>query len=207
MKSVAGWIERKLFLKVNAEKSKVVRPPKSTFLGFTFWKSKDGWKCRPADDRKQRLRDKVKKILLRREAVARKLGDTVRLLNWTVGGWINYYSLGSMKNFLEEFGMWMRHKVRVVIMKQWKKPKTVFRNLKRLNAYLKASFTDEQIYSVANSRLGLYRRCGMITANVLISRKIMEKKNPAEQRPALLDPIRIYIRQRAKLYVKYASVM
>lgn len=207
MKSITGWIERKLFLKVNAEKSKVVRPPKSTFLGFTFWKSKDGWKCRPADDRKQRLRDKVKKILLRKEAIARKLGDTVRLLNWTVGGWINYYSIGNMKKFLEEFGMWMRHKVRVVIMKQWKKPRTIYRNLKRLNAFLKASFTDVQIYSVANSRLGWYSRSGMITANVLISRKIMEQRNPAEQRPALLDPVRIYNRQRAKLYEKYASVM
>ena len=52
MKSVTSWLERKLFLKVSAEKTKVVRPTKSTFLGFTFWGSKDGWKCKPAQDRK-----------------------------------------------------------------------------------------------------------------------------------------------------------
>ena len=54
MKSVTSWLERKLFLKVSAEKTKVVRPTKSTFLGFTFWGSKDGWKCKPARDRKKK---------------------------------------------------------------------------------------------------------------------------------------------------------
>ena len=39
MKSVTSWLERKLFLKVSATKTKVVRPTKSQFLGFTFWKN------------------------------------------------------------------------------------------------------------------------------------------------------------------------
>ena len=54
MKSVMSWLERKLFLKVSAEKTKVVRPTKSAFLGFTFLRSKDGWKCKPAQDRKKK---------------------------------------------------------------------------------------------------------------------------------------------------------
>ena len=41
MRSVTSWIERKLYLRVSAEKTKVVRPTKSQFLGFTFWKQKD----------------------------------------------------------------------------------------------------------------------------------------------------------------------
>ena len=48
MKSVSSWLERKLFLTVSATKTHVCRPPKSTFLGFTFWKGKDGWKAKPA---------------------------------------------------------------------------------------------------------------------------------------------------------------
>lgn len=40
MQSVTNWGERKLYLKVSAEKTKVVRPTKSQFLGFTFWKQK-----------------------------------------------------------------------------------------------------------------------------------------------------------------------
>lgn len=43
MKSVTSWLERKLYLKVGATKTKVVRPTNSQFLGFTFWKTKDKW--------------------------------------------------------------------------------------------------------------------------------------------------------------------
>lgn len=58
MKSVTSWLERKLRLKVSATKTKVVRPTKSNFLGFTFWKNQEGWKCKPANDRKKVLYDK-----------------------------------------------------------------------------------------------------------------------------------------------------
>lgn len=98
MKSVVSWLERKLFLKVNASKTRITRPTKSKFLGFTFWKSKEGWK-----------------------AAAKSLSYTFRKLNQVIRGWINYFKIGSMKAFLKEFGEWMRHKVRVIIIKQWKK--------------------------------------------------------------------------------------
>jgi RNA-directed DNA polymerase len=47
MKSITNWIERKLFLKVNMTKTKVVRPMKRQFLGFSFWKNSEGWQCKP----------------------------------------------------------------------------------------------------------------------------------------------------------------
>lgn len=50
MKSVTSWLERRLFLKVSA-KTKVVRPTKGQFLGFTFYKAKTIWKCTPTKDR------------------------------------------------------------------------------------------------------------------------------------------------------------
>ena len=98
--SVSSWLERKLRLKVNADKSKVVRPTNSTFLGFSFWKSREGWKPRPAKDRKDRLCAKVKAILCRRRAAAVALGDTFRKLNQVLRGWINYFRIGSMKTWL-----------------------------------------------------------------------------------------------------------
>lgn len=61
MKSVASWLERKLFLKVSATKTKVVRPTKGQFLGFTFYKNGKEWKCIPTKDRKKRLYSKIKK--------------------------------------------------------------------------------------------------------------------------------------------------
>lgn len=78
MKSVTSWLERKLYLKVSATKTKVVKPPKSQFLGFTFWKSKDKWECKPCKDRKQKLCNKIKEILTRRKAVAKPLSETFR---------------------------------------------------------------------------------------------------------------------------------
>ncbi len=144
MKSVTGWLERKLRLKVSATKTKVVRPTKSNFLGFTFWKSCNGWKCRPAEDRKKRLYDKTREILCRRKAAARSIKQTFIMLNWLIRGWINYYRIGSMKIFLEEYGRWLRHKVRVVILKQWKKPKRIYLNLQKLNRIAGCNFTDRR---------------------------------------------------------------
>lgn len=139
MKSVASWLERKLFLKVSPTKTKVVRPTHSEFLGFTYWKAKDGWHCKPSDDRKKRLMAKTKAVLQRKEAVSRPLAVTFTKLNQIVRGWINYFIIGDMKAFLDEYGQWMRHKVRVIIIKQWKKPKRIDTNLQRLNAMCYAS--------------------------------------------------------------------
>lgn len=133
MKSVTSWLERKLFLKVSATKTKVVRPTKSNFLGFTFWRDKDEWKCKPADDRKKKFYAKVKEVLKRKHAVSRPLSETFTKLNQIIRGWINFFRIGSMKSFLDKFGQWLRHKVRVIIIKQWKKPTRIFKNLQRLN--------------------------------------------------------------------------
>ena len=62
MKSVTSWLERKLFLKVSATKTKVVRPTKGQFLGFTFYKAKTVWKCTPTKDRKKRLYSNIQNI-------------------------------------------------------------------------------------------------------------------------------------------------
>lgn len=191
MKSITNWIERKLRLKASATKTKVVRPTKSTFLGFTFWKDKDVWKCRPADDRKKRLYDKTREILCRRKAAARPMKSTFEQLNWLIRGWINYYRIGSMKEFLKEYGQWMRHKVRVVIIKRWKKPKRILTNLRKLNRIGECGFTDEELYRVANTRLGLYRQCGGSVVNRTLSPEILGRKT--KDRPGLVNPLEYYL--------------
>lgn len=186
-KSITSWLERKLRLKVSTTKTKVVRPTKSNFLGFTFWKSKDGWKCKPANGRKKRLYDKTRAILCRRKAVARSMKSTFEQLNWLIRGWINYYRIGSMKIFLDEYGQWLRHKVRVVILKQWKKPKRIYLNLQKLNRIIGCGFTQEEIFKVANSRLRWYKRSGMYVVNFAISPEILGRKT--KSRPGLVDPL------------------
>lgn len=196
MKSVASWLERKLFLKVSPTKTKVVRPTHSEFLGFTYWKAKDGWHCKPSDDRKKRLMAKTKAVLQRKEAVSRPLAVTFTKLNQIVRGWINYFIIGDMKAFLDEYGQWMRHKVRVIIIKQWKKPKRIDTNLQRLNAMFPCNFTDEDTYKVANSRLGWYRRSGMDVVNYALSPKVLALPSRKTGRPGLVNPLEYYLNNR-----------
>lgn len=191
MKSVTSWLERKLRLRVSATKTKVVRPTKSNFLGFTFWKSKDGWKSRPAKDRKKKLYEKTREILCRKKAAARTIKSTFMQLNWLIRGWINYYRIGSMKGFLDEYGQWLRHKVRVVILKQWKKPKTIFKNLMALNRIQKCGFEEKRLLSVANARQGWYRMATIRDINFLLNPTILGKKT--KSRPGLVDPLAYYL--------------
>lgn len=190
MKSVSSWLERKLFLKVNMTKTKVVRPSNSSFLGFTFWRNKDGWKSKPTYDRKQKLCKKIKEVLCRKKASALPLSTVFTKVNQIVRGWINYFRIGSMKTFLTEFGEWLRHKIRVIILKQWKKPKRIYTNLQNLNRILKVNIPDERIYSTANTRLGLYRQTKGNTINFLLSPKVLSMKN--KNRPGLINPLEYY---------------
>jgi len=192
MKSVASWLERKLFLKVNMTKTKVVRPKGGQFLGFTFYKSSKEWKCTPTKDRKKRLYEKIKKVVRRKYAVSRRLAVTIKRVNEIVRGWINYFKIGSIKVFLDKFGQWLRHKIRVIIMKQWKRPRTIYENLMKLNIMCKCNYSDEDIFKCANTRLGWYRSCGMQIINYILSPKIlgMDKKD----RPGLVHPLNYYLK-------------
>ena len=82
-----------------------------------------------------------------------------------------------MKQFLDKFGQWLRHKVRVSIIKQWKIPSRINTNLQRLNKTFKCNFDDESIYKVANLRLGWYRRSGIGVVNYLLSPNVLEIAN------------------------------
>ncbi|MBP2057129.1 group II intron reverse transcriptase/maturase [Lactobacillus colini] len=190
MKSVSSWLERKLFLKVNATKTKVVRPSKSNFLGFTFWKTGEKWQCKPSDDRKIKLQAKIKLLLERRKAAAQPLSLVFTKVNQVVSGWINYFRIGSMNTFLKELGQWLRHKIRVVIIKQWKIPKRIYINLMRINKAFKCNFSEEDIHKTANTRLGWYRRATGNVINYLLSPKVLEIKKA--DRPGLVDPLEYY---------------
>lgn len=170
MKSISSWIERKLFLKANATKTKVVRPTKG---------------------KKKKLKKKLSEYLQKGKAIARPLAVTIKRVNDIVRGWINYFRIGMMKQFMEEFGEWLRHKIRVIVMKQWKNQKTIYRNLCYLNRKNKNGFQHEEIYKVANSRLGWYRRCGMNVVNFIISKDLLE--NRIKDGAGLLNPLSYYL--------------
>lgn len=192
MKSVSSWIERKLFLRVNASKSKVVRPRRSKYLGFTFLRNGGEWKVKPQSEKKAKLFETLRVYLKRGKATARSLSETFKRVNQIVRGWINYYRIGIMKGFMKEFGQWLRHKIRVIIIKQWKKSRTIYKNLSYINRKCKNGFNHESIYKVANSRLGWYKRSSMNVVNFILNPKLLEMK--IKDRPGLVNPLNYYLR-------------
>ena len=191
MKSITDWLERKLFLRVNATKTKVVRPTRSKYLGFTFLKHGGEWKVKPTNEKKKELKAKLSEYLKRNKAIARPLAVTVKRVNEIVRGWINYFRIGMMKQFMDEFGQWLRHKIRVVVLKQWKTAKTIYRNLSYLNRKYQKGFSHEDIFKVANSRLGWYKRSGMNVVNFIISKELLETK--IKDSAGLLNPLSYYL--------------
>ena len=101
-----------------------------------------------------------------------------------------------MKKFLEEFGTWLRHKIRVIIVKQRKRPFRIYTNLQRINQKMKYGFSEEDIYKVANTRRGLYAQCNGDVINFILNPKILSMKNG--DRPGLVNPIEYYLIGRQK---------
>ena len=194
MKSVTSWLERKLFLKVSATKTKVVHPNDGSFLGFTYFRNSKSlkWECIPTNKSKKRLYENCRKELIRKRCVARTNAITFTRINQIVRGWINYFRIGKMKEFITKFGQWLRHKIRVILFKQWKKPKRIYINLQKLNKVLPYNVPDERIYSVANTRLGLYRRTQLPVVNFLLNPDVLSISK--EDRQGLVNPLAYYLR-------------
>lgn len=74
----------------------------------------------------------------------------------------------------------------------WKKPKRIYVNLQRLNKKFRFNFTDREVFKVANTRLGLYRQCGMTVINFIISPKVLAVQKA--ERPGLVNPLEYYLR-------------
>ena len=122
MYSITDWIERKLGLKVNAEKTHIIRPSKLKYLGFGFYKDSKTteWKCRPHKESVQKFKRKLKTLTNRSRSMA--FEARVQQLNWVIRGWINYFALSSMKTVMNDIDAHLRTRLRVIIWKQWKVP-------------------------------------------------------------------------------------
>ncbi|MDO4466431.1 MAG: group II intron maturase-specific domain-containing protein, partial [Bacillota bacterium] len=168
---------------------------KKVMCGFIltgqFSLDKYKWECRPTNQSKKRLYDKCRNELVRRICAARSNVITFTRINQIVKGWINYYRIGCMKIFIDEFGQWLRHKIRVVILKQWKRALKIYDSLQLLNKKLPFHFTDEQIYSVANSRKGWYKRANGNVVNYLLNADILAIRKG--NRPGLVNPLEYYL--------------
>lgn len=126
MASITRFLAERLRLKVNAAKSAVDRPWARTFLGYTMTAHKQP-RLRVAAKSVKRLRSKLRTTL--RQGRGRTLASTVRTLTPILRGWLQYFRLTEAKGVFEELDGWMRRKLRCVLWRQWKRPRT---RLKRL---------------------------------------------------------------------------
>ncbi len=128
MTSIIRFLTNRLRLNVNQRKSAVDRPWRRQFLGYSVTAERKA-PLRIAPDREKRLRAKARLIL--RPGRGRNIARTLGQLAPKIRGWAGYYKLCDVKAAFERFDEWVRRKIRVIFWRQWKKPRTRFRELVR----------------------------------------------------------------------------
>lgn len=126
MASVTRFLTEKLRLTVNAAKSAVDRPWNRSFLGYSMtWHTQP--RLRVVAKSVRRLRDKLRATF--RQGRGRSIGRTVDTLTPILRGWINYFRLAQVKGTFEELDGWLRRKLRCILWRQWKWPRTRMKKL------------------------------------------------------------------------------
>lgn len=127
MDSVRQFLEGKLKLKVNRQKSKVNRASKVKFLGFSFYKYRGEVRIRVATKTLQRFRERMRRLT--RRTRSGKLEDIIREVNQYVRGWTGYFRLADTPSVFEELDGWIRRRLRQMVWKRWKRGRTRYREL------------------------------------------------------------------------------
>lgn len=164
MYSITEWIEKKLGLKVNATKTHVSRPSRLKYLGYSFFKDKEGWKARPHNDSLKKFKAKLKVLCRRKWNI--DLITRIQMINSLTRGWINYFALASMKSAMREVDEHLRTQMRVIIWKQWKVPSRRYWGLRKLGieewrarevasikGYMKAARTSQVRGGISKEKL------------------------------------------------------
>lgn len=132
MHTVTSWIERKLSLKVNMTKTKVTKPKNLKYLGFGFVKMNGKWEARPHKDSIANFKRKLKKLTKRSWSIS--IDERIKMLNYVIRGWINYFRIGKMKSQMKRVDEHLRTRMRIVIWKQWKTSQKRHWGLRKLGA-------------------------------------------------------------------------
>ena len=132
MHTITRWIEQRLGLKVNSEKTHVCRPSRLKYLGFGFYKDSKSqkWSTRPHESSLSKFRRILKKLCNRSWSIPMEVRITK--LNQTIRGWVNYFAISDMKNKMEDIDAHLRTMIRKVIWKQWKTPRKRAWGLRKL---------------------------------------------------------------------------
>ena len=149
------YLEGKLKLKMNAEKSMVVSVVairNFKFLGFALGRGKNGYFIRAHAKSLKKAKQKLKELTSRSQG--RNVRVVMQRVKVYIRGWLGYFGIASMKSTMKSWDEWLRRRFRMYIWKQWKRPKTKVANLRKLG------MPDWQAYRNGNTRKGYWAVAG-----------------------------------------------
>lgn len=152
MEHILPFIEGKLKLRVNREKTSVAYIGHIKFLGYGFYPAKGGVKLRVHSKSIAKMKGRVREITSRNNGISYE-ALKIKLKQYIVG-WVNYFKLANMKTLLQRMDEWLRRRLRMFIWKRWKKIKTKYRRLKQLG------YNHSNAIKYANTRKGYWHVAG-----------------------------------------------
>lgn len=151
MAEITQFLEERLKLKVNAQKSACARPWERKFLGYSFTAHREA-RLKIAPESLKRLHEKVREHL--RAGRGRSLAATIGELTPLLRGWMSYFRLTEVKGALEELDGWIRRKLRGLLWRQWKRPVT------RAKALMKQGLREQRAWQSATNGRGAWWNAG-----------------------------------------------
>ncbi len=172
---IQPFIEQKLFLKINVQKSKIIQICSTTlkFLGFSFFHRKMGngdIRIAPTVHQKAKTKCQEKLRALTQRSCGRSAVTVMQSLKRFIQGWVNYYSIAHMKTFMQITDEWLRRRIRQYYWKQWKRTARREKMLRKLNA------TPEKAWMWANTRKSYWRVAGSFVLNTTLTNACLKKK-------------------------------
>lgn len=163
LNNIVPYIEGKLFLKVNRTKTCVAHISKVKYLGYSFYRYKGKCRFRVHPKSVEKMKDKIRELTDRHNG----WGNEYRALKLTqfIRGWVNYFGMADMKSLLQSNDEWLRHRIRAIYWKQWKKVKTKFKELKKLGV------EEEKAWICANMRNGNWYCSGYFVLQTAFNNK------------------------------------
>lgn len=169
--NIKPFIEKKLFLKLNEEKTKIrhIGSTDVKFLGFGFYETKEGEvKARPHQKSKDKCVKRLKEITTRSRG--QSLETFRKQLSEFVRGWVNYFLRSDMTKFVRKTDEWLRRRIRQIYWKQWKKVGTKYSALKKLG------LSPSKAWQYANTRKSHWHIANSwILSKTLTNRFLREK--------------------------------
>ena len=148
-KNITKFITNKLRLKVNEEKSAVSHPWWRCYLGFSFTSSRANPQIRIHSKSIKKFKERVRELTSKKSG--RSMNRIVYELNQFTRGWWIYYRLATTRSMFKSLNGWMIRRLRAILWKQWKNPRTRVRNLKKHGIYHSHSM------KCGNARKGCWR--------------------------------------------------